>query len=134
MRLPILFLLSALSGLASAVEDIPREVRDLQVQRETKVRDLDRIYRAELEKLKVKFTKEGNLVAANKVAALLAEPQEGGGAGSNSAGDSADLEKALAGTPWIYHYDDALYEITFGKGGSIKDFPSWKDVKWRAEL
>lgn len=49
----------------------PPEIEALQAQRSRKIDEINRIYQQELEKIKLKYTKLGNLDAANIAAALI---------------------------------------------------------------
>lgn len=63
-------------------DDLPFELKRLNEQRDRKIAEINRIYKQQLEELKTKYTKEGNLDAANQVVSILdqldpaAEPEE----------------------------------------------------------
>ncbi len=62
--------LAASLGLASA--DVPKELKALGDAREREIREVDRIYKRELEKLKADFVAKGDVGSAAKAGALLA--------------------------------------------------------------
>jgi len=64
----ILFVLPATHG-----SELPHELERLNEQRERKIAEIDRIYKQQLEELKIKYTKSGNLDAANQIVAILKE-------------------------------------------------------------
>lgn len=51
--------------------EIPPELERLNAQRARQISEIDKIYMGQLELLKIKFTKAGDLDAANQVAAIL---------------------------------------------------------------
>ena len=51
--------------------ETPPEIEALQAQRSRKIDEINRIYRQELEKIKLKYTKLGNLDSANIADALI---------------------------------------------------------------
>ena len=70
----IRFILLAAFGLglpASADDDLPFELKKLVKQRSMAIEKVDAAYRAELQKLKVKYTQEGDLERANTIASLM---------------------------------------------------------------
>ena len=64
----ILFFL-VLSSVGAA--ELPFELKRLNEQRERKIAEIDIVYKQQLEKLKTKYTKAGNLEAANQVVDTL---------------------------------------------------------------
>jgi len=69
--LPIFILVVLSSTVLHAADPIPLELELLQDQRDQKIDEINRIYKEQLEKLKIKYTKQGNLDAANKVVEIL---------------------------------------------------------------
>lgn len=67
----IIVLLTFHAGAAD--EDLPYDIAALQSKRDTKVIEIDRAYVRELEKLKIKYTKLGELETANKIVAMITE-------------------------------------------------------------
>ena len=53
--------------------EVPPELQSLQEQRTREIAKIDTIYKRQLETLKRKYTKAGNLEAANQVAAVLSK-------------------------------------------------------------
>jgi hypothetical protein len=52
-------------------QELPYDVKVLEQQRNQAVAKIDATYRTELEKMKIKYTKLGDLETANKIASLL---------------------------------------------------------------
>ncbi|MDA7514601.1 hypothetical protein N8513_01250 [bacterium] len=69
LAFPILVLLLALPSTSGG--EVPRELERLNEQRSRKIAEIDRIYKQQLETLKAKYTKAGDLNAANQVVAIL---------------------------------------------------------------
>jgi len=69
IRLAMISLLAA----AHATAALPYEVTQLKAKREAEIAKIDMRYGQALESLKVRYTKDGNLEAANAVQALLDE-------------------------------------------------------------
>lgn len=67
--LPIIIILLALP--ITAFGEIPTELNQINEQRARKIAEIDRIYKQQLETLRTKYTKAGDLDAANQVAAIL---------------------------------------------------------------
>jgi hypothetical protein len=61
----ILFALAA--SLNQVRGDTPPELKRLQEQRDRKIEEIDRVYLRELETLKIRYTKQGDLESANLV-------------------------------------------------------------------
>ena len=66
-------MVSIASVAFATAEKIPFELERLNNQRDRKIEEINQIYKKQLESLKVKYTKAGNLDAANQVAAILKE-------------------------------------------------------------
>ena len=74
----ILTLVAALLSLVLAkAEGLPSELASLQEKRERKIAEIDRIYLQELEKLKITYTKRGDLESANLVVSIIAALTKG---------------------------------------------------------
>ncbi len=73
MRKLILILVCCLAAPCAIAEKIPFELERLNDQRDRKIAEINQIYKRQLEALKVKYTKAGNLDAANRVASILEE-------------------------------------------------------------
>lgn len=74
MKTATLLILSILSWSAWGIAgELPYEVTQLIQKRERAVSQIDKRFSEELESLKIKYTKQGNLSAANAVARLLGE-------------------------------------------------------------
>ena len=71
MKNVILILASFLAFCPAFGAEIPAELERLNTQRARQIAAIDKTYISQLELLKIKFTKAGNLDAANQVAALL---------------------------------------------------------------
>ncbi|MDQ8189190.1 hypothetical protein [Roseibacillus persicicus] len=70
MRL-ISFFLVLLAFEIHGQNRIPDDLERLNLQRERKIAEVNRIYLRELEELKVRYTKEGDLEMANKILAVI---------------------------------------------------------------
>lgn len=109
--------------------ELPREVKALQYQREKKIAEIDLVYRRKLEELKIKYTKAGDLDAANAVVKILekSEPvisfKE-----ENLPENDNDLRVFLRESTWRFIGGRS---ITFQGNGTIKKSwgvlkPQWK--------
>ena len=99
MKLAILLLATVVSlPLMRAEEPLPPDVQRVVDQRTAAIAKIDTIYRQELEKLKVNYTKQGNLAAANVIVGLLQ--------GERPTGSQAEesVEDFLKGE-WFYQWD-----------------------------
>ena len=70
----------------------PPEVEALLAQRSRKIDEINRVYREELEKIKLKYTKLGNLAAANLVDSLIKQIE----------GDKLTKKNIEKDTRWIW--------------------------------
>ncbi|MDA7659759.1 hypothetical protein N8651_04030 [Akkermansiaceae bacterium] len=68
-----IFYFLLMTAVFATAEKIPFELERLNNQRDRKIEEINQIYKKQLESLKVKYTKAGNLDAANQVAAILKE-------------------------------------------------------------
>lgn len=122
--LTILSILPALTVTLFA-ESLPYDVENLQHQREQRIAEIDKIYRKELESLKLKYTKSGNLPVANAIAELIEELVP-----LDLPKTDEELREFLAGTTWEF---DGERSITFLKNGKIKKSWGQLEPKWKVK-
>jgi len=116
MKQAIRILVTILAVCPAFGAEIPPELERLNAQRARQFSEIDKVYMSQLELLKIKFTKAGNLDAANQVVAILEK--------------MAPAKEADKETRWIW-----------GGGGELVLYPSgiathtvWKkNGKWRRD-
>jgi len=123
-RFQILTTLTILIGAATAVE-LPYDIKKLQIQRAQRIAEIDRTYLRELEKLKLTYTKAGNLEVVVVVERLIKELDPG-----DLPKTDGDLQTFLQGTAWEF---DKGRTITFGKNGKLKKSWGVLEPKWRVK-
>lgn len=100
MRIHTLFLL-LISASILAAAPLPYEVSQLQAKRDAEVQKIDKLYVQALEQLKVKYTKAGNLAAANTVQEVIDEVN-GVEPENDDAEDGSSLRDLLLSRTWLY--------------------------------
>jgi hypothetical protein len=96
--------------------EIPPELERLNEQRARQIAEIDKIYMRQLELLKTKFTKAGNLDAANQVVAILDK--------------MAPAKEAEKETRWVWGDGNELVLLPNG----VATHTSWiKNGKWRKD-
>jgi hypothetical protein len=97
----VLFLLFI--GIAHA-DELPSDVKNLLEKRENAVSAIDKRLVEELEKLKVNYTKRGDLDAANAIVELINnyKPTDG------DDDVNEDMKKALIGTMWVWFRHETI--------------------------
>ena len=110
----ILCYLSFIFGYSSVIaEEPPAELKRLNEQRDREIAKIDEIYMQQLEKLKAKYLKIGDLDAANQVAGIL---------------DSFEPTAIVGNWHW-----QGLGELKLQRNGLAK-FYYWKgDGKWKQQ-
>lgn len=117
--------IALMTAVFATAEKIPFELERLNNQRDRKIEEINQIYKKQLESLKVKYTKAGNLDAANQVAAILD--------GLPSARSKAipkndkELEKWVRDTTWRFVGGKA---VTFQRNGTMKKSWGVLEPKW----
>ena len=119
-----LYCLALSLGTLVSAGELPDDVQRLIDSRARAVLRIDLKFVSELEKLKTKYTKAGNLDSANAIAALIKEtplPDL----------DAKSPDSEFVGTSWAFHNKAGqLGELEFLTGGKIKSvkYPSssWK--------
>jgi len=87
--------------------ELPHAVRTLVEKRQDAISRIDNVFVQELEKIKVNYTKAGDLESANMVAELIKKTKEGDRGFSVDGNDSAmSLERKLVGKWLIYDTDN----------------------------
>ena len=114
----ISFLISLFIGYSSGAE-LPSDVKQLLSKRNEAVAKIDEIFLKELEKLKVKYTKQGDLESANKTVDLIEKYSQ------ESPKTVPKIEDELIGR-WIGRTSSGLSpEYFFMRNGNVND------GKWR---
>lgn len=118
-------LLSSLFVGHSAGEDLPSDVQWLVTKRNEAVAKIDRTFVDELEKLKVKYTKAGDLESANRTVKLIEEyPLQ--------IAESTLTDAEFDGTFWEFRNKSHLGNLEFLPGGKIRssEYPgsSWSRI------
>jgi hypothetical protein len=114
-----------LTTIVSA-DQLPEDLQRLIDRRADGVAKIDTVFVGELEKLKIKYTKAGDLDAANAVVALIQQTPI-------KVVDAAPADAEFEGTTWAFHNKGGkLGEIELLAGGKIKSqqYPkaSWKRI------
>lgn len=107
-------------SLTTLAETLPHDVVKLKSQRDAKVAEIDRVFIAELEKLKTKYTKEGNHDAASGIAKLIADTH------GPDPFAKTDAEKVVTRYKW-----GTGGELTLYGTGRAKHSAWEKDGTWR---
>ena len=120
--LVILCLLSV--QLSLNAQTLPDDAEELIRKRQEVVAKIDKTLNRELEKVKKRCTKAGDLDGAIAVDALIKSP------GKGDVGDESD---PLLGTVWNFLgvNRQKINEFTFPKGGKVRCENSYKDATWR---
>ena len=104
--------------------EIPSEVKSLSERRDEKVKGIDRIYTKELEKLKLKYTKRGDLDGANTVVSIINKVEN-----KSSKSHSANLNTSKFEGSWLLEEGSYTAKFHFKADGTvIKD--SGKRANW----
>lgn len=121
--LPTSVLLFALIEGSVCAQSLPKEAEELLKKRQATISRLDDTLNSELEKVKVRCMKEGDLEGANAVAALIKNPE------NSPAPDASD---PLIGTVWNFLgvNGQKINEFTFLKGGKVQ-CDGYKNATWR---
>jgi hypothetical protein len=100
----VLLILAAVSifPLAQAEESMPPDVQRVVDQRAAAVAKIDKIYLQELEKLKLNYTKKGDLETANKIVALTKQVSL-----PFSVNTAEELKTFLEDTVWNWSSDES---------------------------
>ena len=88
----------------SQADEIPSDVKNLLEKRDNAVSAIDKRLVEELEKLKVNYTKRGDLESANTIVELVAKYKSTGG----DEDVNEDMEKALIGTMWVWFNHETI--------------------------
>jgi hypothetical protein len=88
----------------SHADEIPSDVKNLLEKRDNAVSAIDKRLVEELEKLKVNYTKRGDLESANAVVELISKykPTEG------DENANKDMKNALIGTMWVWFNQETI--------------------------
>ena len=110
-------------GSVSA-QSLPKDAQDLLKKQQESILRLNDTLNRELEKVKVRCMKDGNLEGANAVAALVKNPE------NLPVDDAAD---PLVGTVWSFQgvNRQKINEFTFLKAGKVKCESEYKTATWR---
>lgn len=120
------------AGSSALATELPPDVDKLLKQRNEAISTLNKRYVEELERLKLKYTKKGDLETANAIVELI------NATGASESGDkgkrpSESLEKLLMSKVWTYKSGDSVAQITFLEAGRTQTQGWIKDVKWSIE-
>jgi hypothetical protein len=85
-------------------DQIPSDVKNLLDKRDGAVRVLDKRLVEELEKLKINYTKKGDLDAANAIVELIGK-YDTDGADENV---DEDIKVTLIGTTWVWYNQETI--------------------------
>ena len=107
----------------SLADKLPFELERLKNQRDRKIEEINKVYKRQLELLKVKYTKAGNLDAANQVVAIiqnLSPTKEKETPRIVRPKDVAELKLYLAQNTWTHDGGKSVWTFyedgTFGLG------------------
>lgn len=106
----------------SVGEEFPSEVQGLISKRNEAVTRIDRTFVAELEKLKVKYTKAGDLESANKTVKLIENY-------AKEIVESAPSDAEFDNTFWEFRNKSHLGNLEFLPGGKIRS-SEYPDSTW----
>ena len=114
----------ALSLSSYAVESLPDAAQNLLKKRQEAVDRLDVRLNKELEKVKLRCMKDGDLDGANTVEALIKSPDKS---------LENDAKDPLVGSVWNFRgvNRQKINEFRFLKGGKVKCESSYKHATWR---
>ena len=101
MKTFLLFLF--LAGITHA-DQIPSDVKHLLDKRDDAVRVLDKRLVEELEKLKINYTKKGDLDAANAIVELIGKYDTDGA----DEDVDEDIKATLIGTTWVWYNQETI--------------------------
>jgi hypothetical protein len=117
--------ISSISLLLAAVlagSELPDDVQNLVTKRDEAIEKIDLTFVRELEKLKIKYTKLGDLDSANRIVALIAKHPI-------KSSDSSDPE--FDGTTWEFlNKSGRLGLLEFEAGGKVKS-KEYPDSSWQ---
>jgi hypothetical protein len=140
MKHAIRVLVTILAICPAFGSEIPPELERLNEQRASKIAEIDKVYMSQLESLKIKFTKAGNLDAANQVVALINATAAAGNATTTTGGDNQkksppanSLEVLLKSKIWTYKSGDSACHWTFLDGQRITSDGWSKPSKWETK-
>ena len=122
--IPTFFLLLGFLLAAVAEEALPKAAQDLLDKRQEAVDRIDERLNEELEKVKVRCVKEGDLEGALRIDALIQESDKS---------VTSDATDPLVGSIWDFLgvNRQKINEFVFLKGGKVKCANSYKDAIWK---
>lgn len=117
-----------LSSSCIFANELPSDAKWLTAKRAEAIEKIDRTYVKELEKLKVKYTKKGDLDSANAIVALMEDKSIPFRQKSSA---SSKLFDEIVNTGWKYYHPGGNNGFVLERSGTLEAERWWGICKWR---
>ncbi len=123
-KLQLTIILLGLFQASASAQSLPDDAQELLKKQQVAIARLDETLNRELEKVKLRCMKDGDLEGANAVDSVIKDPEK---LPADAASDP------LVGTVWHFLGSgrDKINEVEFLKGGKVRCEVAYKNATWR---